>query len=347
MPRTIEFSEELLNRIAYSSRLYALARPKPMLIERLYALRKRASVGKRRREAQAWVVRLDAGAISERQSRRLRAWLQSPENEAALRKAGQFWDSIDQAILAHRDSVAGLLPGKRRANYRRALVSAGVVGALGLTFAQTDLWITLWADGRTGVGETHAIVLSDGSKITLDSSSAVDIAYDGQERRVRLLEGRARFDVAPAPGRPFLVEAKGGTTRALGTIFMVDRSGSEVAVNAVHHDIAVAKGKQRVVLHPGQSLHYGDTVGGPEVSARGFDAWMQGNVVFENATLADVASALQRYSGQRLVVWGQARALRFSGVVRTADPIGALKAIAQSDGLSVVSLPGVLFITRR
>ncbi|WP_432206911.1 FecR domain-containing protein [Pseudomonas aeruginosa] len=41
----------------------------------------------------------------------------------------------------------------------------------------------------------------DGSEVELDAQSAIDVAYDSRERRVRLLEGSAIFRAAPRAGR--------------------------------------------------------------------------------------------------------------------------------------------------
>jgi FecR protein len=66
------------------------------------------------------------------------------------------------------------------------------------------------------------VTLADGSHVELNSQSAIAIHYDAGQRRVRLLEGEAWFEVSPDPVRPFVVEASGGTVTALGTAFNVD-----------------------------------------------------------------------------------------------------------------------------
>ncbi|WP_296615454.1 FecR domain-containing protein [Sphingomonas sp.] len=304
---------------------------------------------RRRRAAQAWVVRLDAGALSSRRERALQHWVATPANADALRKAARFWEGMDDILLAQRlrsTRPAAQWRGTPSLRMKVVLLGGVLIVALG-GLSQTDFLIALRADARTDTGETRLVTLEDGSRVLLDSHSAVDIAYTRGERRVRLLEGRARFDVAPAPDRPFLVQAGDGVTRALGTTFSVDADGAATLVSAIRHDIRVSLGNKAQILHPGQSLRYAGQLGSPEVSDASVDAWTRGMVVFDNARLADVAASLQRYSDRRILIWGAARDRRFSGVIKSADPLGGLAAIAKSDGLELRLLPWLAVVTAR
>lgn len=302
---------------------------------------------RRARIARLWIVRLDAGYLSRQHEQRLRQWVTSPDNLKALHHAGGLWNDIDHAVLADRLRALKLASSARRppARPRALIVSALAIGTIALVVPQTDLWIALWSDARTGYGESRVISLDDGSRITLDSHSAVDIAYSTATRRIRLLEGRAQFDVAPAPGRPFLVEADGGMTRALGTTFIVDADSTGVGVTAVRHTIEVAKGSGRAVLQPGEAIRYDGRLGQRTQAAPDADAWTRGLVIFRDAPLADIAVSLQRYTDRRIIVWGAARDRRFSGVIRTADPLGGINAMTRSAGLRLRLLPGVAIIT--
>lgn len=73
----------------------------------------------------------------------------------------------------------------------------------------------------TEVGEIRAIALADGSRVTLDTAARLVVAFDGDERRVSLARGRARFEVAHDV-RPFVVTAGNGAITARGTVFDVD-----------------------------------------------------------------------------------------------------------------------------
>src|SRR3546814_19320188 len=79
---------------------------------------------------------------------------------------------------------------------------------------------------RTVSGERRLITLEDGSKISLDARSEVRVRYSKDARRLELLGGQARFDVAHDSRRPFSVRARDPLVIATGTAFTNDMVGS-------------------------------------------------------------------------------------------------------------------------
>src|SRR3546814_9532022 len=55
----------------------------------------------------------------------------------------------------------------------------------------------------TAIGQQHDVALEDGSRVRLDTNSALVVRYSRKHRDVVLERGRAQFDVAHAPQRPF------------------------------------------------------------------------------------------------------------------------------------------------
>ncbi len=76
--------------------------------------------------------------------------------------------------------------------------------------------------------EIASIVLSDGSKVVLNSASSLKypVAFVGNERRVEVT-GEAYFEVAKDPKKKFVVLSNGLTTEVLGTHFNVNTYGDE------------------------------------------------------------------------------------------------------------------------
>lgn len=89
--------------------------------------------------------------------------------------------------------------------------------------------------------EARLVTLKDGSEVEIFPGSS--IAYDenyGQENRCLQLNGEAKFTVALDSLRPFVVEASGYTTTALGTSFIVDaRHIDEVNVKLLSGKVVV------------------------------------------------------------------------------------------------------------
>src|SRR5262249_55442924 len=96
-------------------------------------------------------------------------------------------------------------------------------------------------DAATGIGERSLVVLADGSKLTLNTSSAIHADFTGRERRVTLVRGEAYFDVAKDPTRPFIVTARSRNVIAVGTAFDVRLQDRQVKVTLVEGKVRVER----------------------------------------------------------------------------------------------------------
>jgi transmembrane sensor len=94
-----------------------------------------------------------------------------------------------------------------------------------------NLMLRIEADHMTATAEQRRVQLADGTVVLLAPESAIDVVYGAGTRRVRLLKGRAYFDVA-ADRRPFVVQAGEVEARDIGTAFDIglDVRGVDVAV---------------------------------------------------------------------------------------------------------------------
>src|SRR3546814_1494012 len=79
---------------------------------------------------------------------------------------------------------------------------------------------------QSKLGEIREVQLPDGSRVTLDTDRLVLTKFDRDMRDVRLVRGRARFNVEK-DNRPFVVAAGTGTIPALGKSFDVGLARDE------------------------------------------------------------------------------------------------------------------------
>lgn len=91
----------------------------------------------------------------------------------------------------------------------------------------------------TRIGEQAAYTLNDGSVLTLNTDTEVEIDYRQDQRSIILHRGEAGFDVAKNKQRPFVVYAGEGMVWAVGTAFNVNYRESYV-------DVVVSEGKVKV-----------------------------------------------------------------------------------------------------
>jgi transmembrane sensor len=197
----------------------------------------------------------------------------------------------------------------------------------------------------TGVGQRRDLVLGDGSKVTLNTASLLEVRYSPERRDIRLLEGQAMFHVAKNPARPFVVSASNNQVTAFGTAFDVRiRQNGQVQVLLVEGRVRVEpvrrQGLERLIpalgrtdLVPGQRL-VADASGAVALASVDVDretAWNRGVLIFRNDSVGDAVREVNRYSAVKIVVDDPGLAgLKVSGVFPTAsrdDFIAALEAL--------------------
>src|SRR3546814_3322622 len=85
-------------------------------------------------------------------------------------------------------------------------------------------------------------MLDDDSRLSLDANTRVRVKYSRAGRQLWLEEGRARFEVAKDPLRPFSVAAAGKIVVETGTEFSVELLGRETRVILYEGHVAVLNG---------------------------------------------------------------------------------------------------------
>jgi transmembrane sensor len=192
----------------------------------------------------------------------------------------------------------------------------------------------------TARGEHATVELADGSTLTLDGATRVDVTLAPDRRTVALTAGEAYFDVAHDPARPFTVEVGGSSARVLGTAFDLDLTRGRV-------DLAVYRGAVRFgrasgdpsaqVVRAGWRSRFSD---GEASSPKRFDVtregWRQGWLDTDGMRLGDVVEALNRQGGP--VVLPPPATLvdvPIAGRFRLDDPAMLLDAIGDAYGFRV------------
>jgi transmembrane sensor len=288
-----------------------------------------------------WWLKQTGGRLTKKEQSAFEAWLAEDEaHRDAYSRLAALGD-----FMTSRWPGAG--PQRKSRRRRRRLAAAASAAALALLFYD-DISMRFRADLITGPGEMRQTTLSDGSRIELDARSAVALNYTQAQRRVTLLEGEAWFEVAPDATRPFVVEAAGGTTTALGTAFDVAVENGRAHVTVTSHRVLVSSGGGEVIVEEGQQSAYGAREAARPARAANVEratAWRRGRLVFEDRPLGDVVRALGRYHrGFVYFVDPALRARRVTGVFNVDDPIAALDEIETSLGLHATHVTRYLTI---
>lgn len=289
--------------------------------------------------AAEWMARLWSGEASEADAAACAAWRAAhPEHERAWARLQRFEQQFDSIP---REVARGALTGAPRHQPRRRVLQAlGLIasgGGAAWLAHETGLWQRATSDYRTAVGETRAIVLADGSRVVLDTASAIDVAYTASERRIVLRAGAILVRSAPdtaAMHRPLLVQTAQGTATALGTRFTV-RTGDGLSDVAVFEGLVELRplrvGASAVRLPAGMrgsyTRHAARANGQVADSAA---AWTQGSLVAERMRLADLLGELARYRHGVLRCDDSIADLRVTGVYSLRDIDRSLANLALS-----------------
>jgi transmembrane sensor len=364
-------------------------------------------------QAAEWWTRLHDEAVTPGDQREFGEWVaRSPERIAAylqiarlmraLRSGRAQWPQTPADELIREAKSTPLdpmtLPGPRpesgwqspakggesapierpTARLSRRLQVAGFACATGvLLVIVTGLWLGLQRpqDYTTGFGEQRSILLADGSRVTLNTASRMEVSFHQNRRVVSLLAGEALFEVARDPARPFDVVVRDSVVRAIGTEFNVELRPRDATVTVVEGRVAVLQKAAAVVPIPRPDRAAASlpgpgrapaenpqlqpfpappgalilaaaervviTASGPGAPQHITDltaatSWVERQLVFEHEPLAEVAARFNRYNRAQIVIEGaELGRKQVTGVFRSDDPQSFLSFLSGLPGVSV------------
>jgi transmembrane sensor len=307
-------------------------------------------------QASAWCVYLADGRLSPNVRTKFDAWVSDPENARALSEVARTWESLDETRLApdlidmRRDALEAFQRSHatqwNRSAWRRHRTSFAIAASLLVVAVAATLWVSYMPRSyETGLGERRVVALPDGSKVSLDAQSRVDVRYARDRRELRLKQGRAKFEVKTDPLRPFSVNAADKIVVATGTEFSVELLARQVRVILYEGKVAVLAERPDNTLQPVQvkrpsevfapvpmpaaSLTSGReliaVVSEPVAQVKPVDpvrslAWEAGQLAFSDEPLSVAVERMNRYTDRPLAIGDSTAAhMRISGVFAAGD----------------------------
>lgn len=310
-----------------------------------------------RREAANWLARLQSGRDPDI-GRKLQQWHDAdPRHAAAFDRVRRSYEQA--GLLRHSPTVVSDQHERaiRKPEWkpRPALAAAAaivvlvpigalIVGGI-LPFGRANAMMLM-----TKVGEIRQVELGDGSKVTLDTATKVDVEIGRSRRSAHLRYGRARFQIARA-SEPFVVETASATVTTREGVIDVEQVGQQGRVQILAGAADVRGSEQgppsRVALSAGEGVAVNPAgVEQKSVVAPAAD-WTRGMLQFDRTPLADAVALANRYSERHIILAGDLNALRVTGAFRAGDTAGLAKALAAAFGLSLQQRPdGNLVLSR-
>lgn len=268
-------------------------------------------------QAVHWLMEMQQGALNPRQQAAWQQWLNAhSEHQRA-------WDHIQRvnqrlrgmpSPLAHAALNAPQSRSRRQALKLLLILGAGSAAAWSLR--QQHILPPLSADYRSPVGQRRKVQLADGSQLQLNTGSAVDVHFDGQQRLIRLLEGE------------ILLTASAATTplRVLTSQGLLSSEAARLNVRQFndHTQLAVLDGHVEVMPNTYSGLPLTvDAARQVNFTRKGWDtpratdansgAWADGMLVAAHMRLEDFLAEVGRYRRGQLNCDPQVANLLISG----------------------------------
>lgn len=229
------------------------------------------------------------------------------------------WQRMQGMEAQLRDGLRQLAPGlarqtlhsARQQGRRGALKSLAGLGALALTGG--GAWLLsdplplaqMTADHATRTGERRTVKLPDGTQITLNTATAIDIRFSAALREVVLRTGEIEV-ITGHDSRPLQIATRLGQITPLGTRFTVRDVGTDagqahdntvlVAVTEGAVSIAPRLGSTGLRLPAGQQTRFTATgVEPPEAFDAANAAWLDDMIVADRMPLRRFIAELGRY----------------------------------------------------
>ncbi|MFA5985274.1 MAG: FecR family protein [Methylococcaceae bacterium] len=277
-----------------------------------------------------WLVIMRSGSVDAGTQREFEHWLRADSTHTeAYAKAQALWEVTTKA-MALASAEKPLKPAVYAKPlalfskpYRIAWLATAATLTFGLWMAWASVSVSLFSDYSTTVGQQKQVTLADGSRVFLNTKTAISLQWDEHQRRIILHNGQAAFTVAKDVNRPFVVETKAASVRALGTVFEVfeqDAGAFDVAVTEHAIDVSLKANNHANPVRVGEAemLHYSGTgeLQHPELTNPSqITAWQRGKVIFKDQPLDKVIAELNRYSKTWIVLKGNdIKQRRVSGV---------------------------------
>lgn len=322
-------------------------------------------------QAAAWLIKRDSGRWTEADQQELDQWLEAATAhtvafvrlEAAWQRTGQLKalgagtprgvvPSPDdwQLSAVFRQPEPASAPTPSRSFGARWAIAASIMLAI-----LVGVWYVRSSEPsyRTPLGGVASVPMTDGSTITLNTDSEVRVALDDRERRVRLDQGEAFFQVAKDASRPFIVGVDGTRVIAVGTAFSVRRHDHEVVVVVTEGEVKIASDDRSPVHVPAGNLartRRDKTTLEPKAASE-LDAalsWRTGFLVFRETTLAVAAAEFNRYNARKIVIADEGvGGIRLSGKFRSTQHDAFIRLLEAGFPVRVQQAGDQVILTKR
>ena len=312
--------------------------------------------------ASLWVIRREEPSWSPADQAELDDWLaQSDANKVAYWRLEHGWREADRIASLGVPLRLGSTRFPALPSWKPLALAAALLAVFTIFLLQLP-GLSLGGSSQarlerfeTPIGGHKFVTLADGSRVELNTQTAIQASVNDRVRAVWLQRGEAFFSVARHQGQKFVIYAGPRTISVLGTKFSVRRSGDEIVVAVLEGRVQVENSQagptRKATLTGGEiaiARDQGTLIEQSPSAVQQQLAWRAGMLELEGTTLAAAAEQFNRYNPKQLVIEDQEAArtiIAGSFVARNVDAFARL--LEEAYGLDARDSAGRIIVSTR
>ncbi|MGC3893884.1 FecR domain-containing protein [Pseudomonas urmiensis] len=282
-----------------------------------------------------WLVKLRFDEPSARTERQFQQWLAShPHNALAWQRVSTLSDELAglPSDLSRRTLEGSRRQQISRRDHLKLLAVLAVGGSLAWAAREPLGLPALLADSSTATGERRDVQGSDGSRIQLNTASAIDLRYSADQRLLTLIRGELTLDSNANDKRPFIIATQLGalSTHDGQLLLRENAQGLLLAVRRGEVTLMPNSAPLRQV-HPGEVLQLAASGAIQPALVHGDPwGWTEGVLSVQQMPLSKFTAELSRYRPGLLRCAPEVADLKVSGTYQLADTEQILQLLARS-----------------
>jgi transmembrane sensor len=297
-----------------------------------------------RKAVQSWTAENEA---------ELTAWLEkSLSHRVAFWRLQSVWDRADRLNALQPPSRP---EGKTLSFSLRRIMLLGAVFVVGIAAVLSFLVLPPHTvTYATPVGGHRIIRLADGSTIELNTDTVVKTRSSMDSRNVELVNGEAIFNIRHDAAHPFTLRIENRSIIDLGTKFLVRKDGPVLKVELISGRVKLEssqKDEAPAILKPGdEAVATAESLSVKHKSEGELDSdlgWEHDMLVFQRATLDQVAREYNRYNERKIIIADSGAGARIITATLQAKDTDAFARMARDFlGLHVIERDSEIVISR-
>lgn len=292
----------------------------------------------------AWTVKLSSGSAKEEDKTAFVSWRESdPIHEKAWLKLQSIHSTFESVDRDAAPFVAGTmyLADKKRLVSQQRRKHIKLLGVVAFALIGSSVFVTSYAPGLqeqsyvAAVGQKETVLLSDGTRLVLNTNTKIDVKYSFFKREIVMQQGEIYIDTGDdkdslSGRRSFWVTTKQAGLEAIGTRFAVKQSANTTRLHVAEGIVAMHVGDNEPVSAYANETY---TITGAKhapvkASSLTMDpvGWLDNVLAAKQMRLEDFVAELSNYSPHPIYCDAYSKDLKVSGIyqLHPTEPVGPI-----------------------